>query len=46
MEPILTVELKSKASGEIIELPIEEGDIVDGEVYHGDPIWQFVMWVL
>ena len=28
VEPIQTVELKSKASGEIIELPIEEGDIV------------------
>ncbi len=28
VEPTLTVELKSKASGEIIELPIEEGDIV------------------
>ncbi|KPK99993.1 MAG: hypothetical protein AMJ90_09035 [candidate division Zixibacteria bacterium SM23_73_2] len=28
IEPTLTVELKSKASGEIIELPIEEGDIV------------------
>ena len=28
VEPILTVELKSKASGEIIELPIEEGDRV------------------
>ncbi len=28
VEPILTVDLKSKASGEIIELPIEEGDIV------------------
>ena len=29
VEPILTVDLKSKASGEIIELPIEEGDIVE-----------------
>ena len=28
VEPTLTVELKSKASGEIIELPIEEGDII------------------
>jgi len=28
VEPILTVELKSKASGEIIELSIEEGDFV------------------
>ena len=28
VEPILTVDLKSKASGEIIELPIDEGDIV------------------
>ena len=28
IEPTLTVELKSKASGEIIELPIEEGDMV------------------
>lgn len=28
VEPTLTVELKSKASGEIMELPIEEGDIV------------------
>lgn len=28
IEPTLTVELKSKASGEIIELPVEEGDIV------------------
>jgi HlyD family secretion protein len=28
VEPILTVDLKSKASGEIIELPIEEGDRV------------------
>lgn len=28
VEPILTVDLKSKASGEIIDLPIEEGDIV------------------
>jgi HlyD family secretion protein len=28
VEPTLTVELKSKASGEIIELPIEEGDMV------------------
>jgi HlyD family secretion protein len=28
VEPILTVDLKSKASGEIIELPIEEGDAV------------------
>jgi len=28
VEPILTVDLKSKASGEIIELPIEEGDVV------------------
>jgi len=28
VEPILTIDLKSKASGEIIELPIEEGDIV------------------
>lgn len=28
IEPTLTVELKSKASGEIKELPIEEGDIV------------------
>jgi HlyD family secretion protein len=28
IEPITTVELKSKASGEIIELPIEEGDTV------------------
>ena len=28
VEPILTVELKSKASGEIIELPIDEGDKV------------------
>jgi len=28
IEPNLTVELKSKASGEIIQLPIEEGDIV------------------
>ncbi len=28
VEPIQTVELKSKASGEIIELPIEEGDFV------------------
>ncbi|MCD6161533.1 MAG: efflux RND transporter periplasmic adaptor subunit [candidate division Zixibacteria bacterium] len=29
VEPILTVELKSKASGEIIELAIEEGDLVN-----------------
>ncbi|UCC78811.1 MAG: efflux RND transporter periplasmic adaptor subunit [Candidatus Zixiibacteriota bacterium] len=28
VEPILTVDLKSKASGEIIELPIDEGDAV------------------
>ena len=28
VEPILTVDLKSKASGEIIEIPIEEGDRV------------------
>lgn len=28
IEPILAVDLKSKASGEIIELPIEEGDRV------------------
>jgi HlyD family secretion protein len=28
VEPTLTVDLKSKASGEIIELPIEEGDAV------------------
>jgi HlyD family secretion protein len=28
IEPTLTVELKSKASGEIIELPVEEGDLV------------------
>ena len=28
VEPILTVDLKSKASGEIIELLIEEGDRV------------------
>jgi len=28
VEPILTVDLKSKASGEIIELPIEAGDLV------------------
>ena len=28
VQPVLTVDLKSKASGEIIELPIEEGDIV------------------
>ena len=28
IEPILTVDLKSKASGEIIEFPIEEGDRV------------------
>ena len=28
VEPTLTVELKSKASGEIIGLPVEEGDIV------------------
>lgn len=29
VEPILKVELKSKASGEIIELAIEEGDLVN-----------------
>ena len=28
VQPVLTVDLKSKASGEIIELPIEEGDYV------------------
>ena len=28
VQPILTVDLKSKASGEILELPIEEGDVV------------------
>ena len=28
VEPIVTIDLKSKASGEIIELPIEEGDQV------------------
>lgn len=28
VEPILTIDLKSKASGEIIEIPIEEGDRV------------------
>lgn len=28
VQPILTVDLKSKASGEILELPIEEGDMV------------------
>jgi HlyD family secretion protein len=29
VQPILTVDLKSKASGEIIEIPIEEGDFVN-----------------
>ena len=29
IEPDVTVEVKSKASGEILELPVETGDLVD-----------------
>ncbi|MCP4582082.1 MAG: efflux RND transporter periplasmic adaptor subunit [candidate division Zixibacteria bacterium] len=40
VEPIQTVELKSKASGEIVEFPFEEGDIVtEGQqIVRLDPI--------